>query len=121
MGKLPEHKKFFMINGEKAESLGDLRVLMMSMKEKDFQHHISGRNDFANWIRDILHKDFLADRLEKVKSRDEMLELIHDEILKDKESELTHSHTFKGLIVKEFVYGLLFGMIIGMLIIVLLK
>jgi len=114
--KLPEHKHFFAVNGKKAENLLDLRALIAEMSEKDFKHHTTqARNDFANWLRDIMHKDYLADRIGEVHSREDVLELINDEIMKDREIEAQDSDEFKRFIVREFIYGLIFGIIIGII------
>ncbi|MBC8495866.1 hypothetical protein H8D36_06950 [archaeon] len=114
--RIPKHKKFFAVHGKEAENLSELRLLMVEMSDEDFLHHMNGRNDFSQWTRDILHRDELAERMEKLPSRDYMLELIDDEILKDKERAVLGSDEFKRFIVREFVYGLIFGIIIGIII-----
>jgi len=116
MGKLPEYKKFFAVHGKKAENLSDLKRIMFSMSDKEFKHHVSyGRNDFASWTKDILHRDYLAVRIKKVHSKKEVLELLDDELMKDKELEVMGSDDFKKFIVKEFVFGMIFGMILGII------
>ncbi|NQU98207.1 hypothetical protein HQ533_01965 [Candidatus Woesearchaeota archaeon] len=113
--KLPEHKHFFAVNGKKAENLSDLRDLIAEMPEKEFNHHVSGQNDFANWVRDILHRDYLADRMEKVTSKDDMVKLVNDEMIKDREENIQGVDEFKRFIAKEFIYGMIFGIIIGII------
>ncbi|MBU0471669.1 MAG: hypothetical protein KKF89_05980 [Nanoarchaeota archaeon] len=114
--RLPEHKHFFAVHGKKAETLSDLRDMIVSIPEKDFIHHIKEKNDFAVWVRDILHKDYLAERMEKVSSREDLLELITDEMIKDRESELSGSDEFKRFIAREFIYGMLLGIVLGLVI-----
>lgn len=117
---IPEHKRFFAVNSMSASSLLELRNMIAEMTEHDFKHHVSEeRNDFANWIRDILHNDHLADRLQRVKSKGHTFELLNDEITKDKtkehEFQIEKSYEFKRFIAKEFIYGMFFGLILGMI------
>lgn len=117
MKELPEHKNFFTIDGKKARSLLELRSILSEMDVKEFNHHVtSHKNDFASWIKDILHKDYLAEKLMKVDSKKDILILINDELLKEYEEEMESSTEFKRFIVKEFVYGMFFGLILGLVI-----
>ena len=113
--KLPEHKKFRGVHGIKAETLPELKNLIISMSDSNFKYHTDNRNDFAQWIKDILHMDYLANRIEKVRSKEDVLELIEDEIKAEREI-LSESEEFRRFIVKEFMLGLLFGIIIGVVV-----
>jgi len=114
--KLPEHKHFFAVHGKKASNISDLKVILQEISQENFEHHTKNGNDFARWLRHILHKDYLADRLERVGTKEAMLELIEDEIIKDKEPYADSVDEFKRFIAKEFIYGMVFGIIIGIII-----
>ncbi|MFH1771012.1 MAG: hypothetical protein ABH828_05670 [archaeon] len=116
---LPEHKKFHGVHGIKAETLPELKHMIISMSDSNFNYHTDGRNDFALWIRDILHMDYLANRIEKVHSKKDTLELIEDELGAERDI-MSESEEFRRFIVKEFMLGLLFGLIIGVVIIQLI-
>lgn len=112
---LPEHKKFHGVNGIKAETLSELKNLITSMSDSDFKYHTHNRNDFARWIRDILHRNYLANRIEKVHSKEHTLEFIDDEIRTESQI-MSGSEEFKRFMVKEFMLGLFFGLIIGIVV-----
>lgn len=113
--KLPEHKKFYGVNGISAENLPELKNLIASMSDSDFKHHTHNRNDFAQWIKDVLHRNYLANGIEKVHSKEDMLELLDYEIRTDNQI-MSGSEEFRRFMVKEFIFGLLFGLIIGIVI-----
>jgi len=113
--RLPPHKKFFAVHGKEAETLSDLKEALLTMSENDFKHHTHNKNDFSKWTRDILHRDTLAARLDKTNSREDMIELIADELRKDREYD-TDSDEFKRFMVREFLYGFIIGILIGVII-----
>ncbi|MAG38800.1 hypothetical protein CMO90_01820 [Candidatus Woesearchaeota archaeon] len=109
---IPKHKRFFAINGRKAERLSDLKNLVLNMSNKDFKHHLKG-NDFSNWIKHILHKDKLADEINNINSKEKMIDLIEKH---EKEDENNTQEPLKYHITRQFIYGLLLGMFVGILI-----
>jgi hypothetical protein len=115
LSKLPHHKHFFTFHGKKIATLKELRNFILDLSQEDFKKHVSkDRNDFAIWIKDILHKDFLAEKLEKVKTREETLMLLDDELVKEHEDRIESSLEFKRFIAKEFIYGMFFGLVLGL-------
>jgi hypothetical protein len=114
--KLPEHKNFFTVHGKSVGTLSDLKRSIEEMTDNEFKHHVnSHRNDFATWIRDILHKDYLADRLSKVSLKTDVLELIDDELTNQREVNPDMAKGIKRLVAKSFMYGLLIGLVIGII------
>jgi len=70
--KAPAHATFVMIDGKKIHTLPQLALEMDNMAEDIFSHHVNeARNDFANWIRDVIGEIELADRLMGVRSKDD--------------------------------------------------
>jgi ABC-type multidrug transport system permease subunit len=65
-------EKAFRTKKGHATTPGELSVLVSSMDDDDFRTHIdvaTGKNDFAVWVKDVLHNDELADRLRRLDSR----------------------------------------------------
>lgn len=117
MGRLPEYKKFFTVHGKTSESLSELRLHISEMTDEEFNHHVNAeKNDFASWVRDILHEDALAERLESADSKEKAIELLDDAVLMNREMDVFKSPDFKRLMVREFIYGLLIGLIVGVII-----
>ncbi|MBU0757868.1 MAG: hypothetical protein KKF44_07380 [Nanoarchaeota archaeon] len=59
----PEHY-FILTSGVAIKNLKELVGSLETMNEGVFRHHVNDeRNDFANWVRDILNEPDLADEL----------------------------------------------------------
>ncbi len=78
--KLPMEQYFFLSNGHVFKNLLDLVENIEFMDEDIFKCHVNeNKNDFANWIRDVMQENELAEKLQKTKDKNEtqMLLLKH--------------------------------------------
>jgi len=67
-------KYFYLHGGGVMKSLHELLHILKDMEEHVFNHHVNEeRNDFANWSRDVFQKKELADDIQHVKERDEII------------------------------------------------
>ncbi|OGM02085.1 hypothetical protein A3K72_00025 [Candidatus Woesearchaeota archaeon RBG_13_36_6] len=65
---------FYSIDGKIIKSLADLHLALKLMDEKHFYFHVNEeKNDFANWIRDVLEERELSDRIGLHKNRENVL------------------------------------------------
>jgi len=72
----PQHY-FYLSNGLVLKSLEDFKSALFNMADAVFYSHVSSdRNDFANWVRDVLKDSELADRIRMAASRQQLLELL---------------------------------------------
>jgi hypothetical protein len=70
-------KYFFLHGGGELKSLEELFVELQAMEPLVWQHHVNPeRNDFANWVREVMGDRFLARRISLVTSKDELLKLL---------------------------------------------
>jgi len=83
VGQLPEYEEvperhyFFLKTGEQIRSLGQLKEKLESIDDDTFSHHVNEyKNDFANWIRDVMHNNELADKINGLKSKTEIIDAI---------------------------------------------
>ena len=54
-------KYFFLHEGGELKSLEELYIELQTMEPRVFEHHVNEeRNDFANWIRDVMDDRYLA-------------------------------------------------------------
>jgi len=61
---VPERYAFHLKNGKKILSVGQLAKELEKMEADIFYHHVTpGRNDFHNWIRDIVLDIELAEKI----------------------------------------------------------
>jgi len=69
LGDVPDDKRFWCQDGKVIKNLKDLEEALNNMSDETFRHHSGGeRNDFSNWVRDVLGDDKLARDLSKAKS-----------------------------------------------------
>ncbi len=64
-----DSQSFWVKNGEILNNLMALRDALSSMEEAVFEHHVTkGKNDFADWVEDVLFDPACAVELRKAKS-----------------------------------------------------
>lgn len=66
--------KFYFSNGESAESLKEFMNKVADIDDDCFLHHVNDRqNDFANWIEFCVKDKVLANRVRKIKEKEEIV------------------------------------------------
>lgn len=74
--KNPENY-FYASNGDVLKSLDDLLGYLKTASDGSFYHHVnSEKNDFANWIKEVLKKDSLSEEIRKMNSRGDFVKAI---------------------------------------------
>ncbi len=97
---LPQQHAFWLNDGRVLKNLNELYNSFYDMPEEVFRHHVTkDKNDFANWVRDVLKDDLLADYLEKAKTSEEAILAIENRIeeLKEIDDQESHLHKIKEL------------------------
>ncbi len=75
----PEHY-FHMHNGVVIKNLHELIDALEIIDEDTFKHHVNApMDDFAGWIRNVIKDTNLADKVSKIKTREEMITLLETE------------------------------------------
>jgi len=70
LGDVPDEKHFWCHDGKLVKNLAELEKALNNMSDETFHYHSSeGRNDFSNWIRDVVGDEKLANDLTKAGSR----------------------------------------------------
>lgn len=71
------HERFYFKDGKIASSLKDLYYMMNDISDDTFYHHVSiERNDFANWVKDVLKQPTIAKEISNIYSRRELIEFL---------------------------------------------
>ncbi|MFH1316128.1 MAG: hypothetical protein ABII01_01290 [Candidatus Woesearchaeota archaeon] len=67
---VPADKEFWLSNGAVVKNLFGLSESLESMDDYTFSQHVNGeKNDFSNWIKDVIGDNDLANKLAESKSR----------------------------------------------------
>jgi hypothetical protein len=71
LGDVPDEKRFWCQDGKVVKNLKELGKALNDISDETFHYHSSGggRNDFSNWIRDVVGDGKLANDLTKARSR----------------------------------------------------
>jgi len=70
LGDVPDDKHFWCHDGKLIKNLRELGKALNDMSDETFHYHLGeGRNDFSNWVRDVVGDNKLANDLSKAKSR----------------------------------------------------
>lgn len=114
-------KEFKLHLGANIKSLYELCEALDIISEASFNHHVNQhKNDFSNWVRDVLGDKRLAHQIEKIKKKKDISDAIK---LRIKELERATYHSMLGEEIKagagEFIAGVIVGFIIGVIVHVL--
>jgi len=72
---------FWVNNGPILKNVEELANVLPEMSNEAFQHHVSNeRNDFSNWIKDVIGDQKLANDLLSSKSRDSALKKVRNRV-----------------------------------------
>jgi hypothetical protein len=70
LGDVSDEKRFWCHDGKFIKNLVELEKALNSMGDETFHYHVGeGKNDFSNWVRDVLGDNRLANDVSKAKSR----------------------------------------------------
>lgn len=70
LADVPDYQLFWLNDGSVLKSLNELNTALTKMKADVFMHHVNKeRNDFANWILDVIGDKELAQSIRKLKSK----------------------------------------------------
>jgi hypothetical protein len=66
LGDVPPDKVFWFHDGRAVKNLDEFAKALLEVSEQTFQHHLAkDKNDFSNWVRDVIGDVTLADQLRK--------------------------------------------------------
>lgn len=71
-----EHS-FYTKDGKVLRNLSDLKDELRTMPPHVFDHHVNAeKNDFSRWTKDVFGQESLAAKMERARSRDEMINVL---------------------------------------------
>jgi len=70
LGDVADDKRFWCHDGRNIGNLRELRKALIDMSDETFHYHLGeGRNDFSNWVKEVVGDQRLGNELRKVRSR----------------------------------------------------
>ena len=74
---------FWVNNGSIIKNLSEMSDALAGMKDEIFSHHVNKeKNDFGNWVRDVIKDDELANDIASVRSREKILKKVQSRLKK---------------------------------------
>ena len=63
---MPEEKRFWVHDGKYLKNLGEMEAELRTMSEETFHYHVNeAKNDFGQWVHDVIGDDKLTRDLQK--------------------------------------------------------
>ena len=91
MNDVPEDKRFWVCDGSVIKNIDELINTLRSMNDDIFRYHVNeNKNDFYNWIRDVIGDRFLANQIKEAKDRAETAEIVENLSKKKKCPYISH-------------------------------
>jgi hypothetical protein len=76
-----DDKRFFCNDGCIIKNLAELSICLTHISQESFEHHVnSTKNDFSNWIRDVLGDKQLAEDLVEIMKPKEASQIIKERL-----------------------------------------
>ncbi len=83
-----EAEAFYLVNGKRLSSLYELKDELKKIDRKTFSQHVNKhKNDFANWVRDIIGDDLLAEAIASLDNEKDMYKAVKSRIKELEKSE----------------------------------
>lgn len=79
----PPEKAFWVSNGVTCRSIFELADSISKANDYVFTYHVNRdnkKNDFADWIRNVLGDDILAERLHAIRDKEHYIEVIRERV-----------------------------------------
>lgn len=81
LGDVKPAQCFWVNNGPIIHNLHEMSDTLNYMKDEVFKHHVNEeKNDIANWVRDVLKDNKLADSIKRIMRKDRVLDRINERI-----------------------------------------
>ena len=75
-------KSFWINNGPIISNLKHLPKVVQGMNDEQFRYHVNkDKNDFSNWIKEVIGDKALADELKKTRTKDSFLKKLNKRIM----------------------------------------
>lgn len=120
LNNVPDEHHFRLHMGTNIRNLSELAEALEIMADRSFYHHVSEtKNDFSNWIKDVVGDEELASKVLKLNSKEAMMKQIKKRIDLLERKHVENQFCQKDFMkcgINDFAVGALIGFIIGVII-----
>lgn len=82
LGRTPDQVSFWLCTNQKLYSLKELADILYNVNDEVFRYHVNkDKNDFENWIRDIIQDRELAREISRIKTKETLTKKISDRVV----------------------------------------
>ncbi|MBM3157705.1 MAG: hypothetical protein FJ004_10545 [Chloroflexi bacterium] len=95
LSDVPDDRRFWSCDGQQLKNMSELETYLKAVSHDTFHYHVNeSKNDFGNWVRDVMGDEKLSQALQKSKTQAQAARCVNERI-----SELkVHIKTKKPLI-----------------------
>ncbi len=81
LSDVPEDKRFWVHDGPVLKDLDELGEALRDMNEETFRYHLNeAKNDFSNWVRDVIGDEKLAGDLWVSTTKSQAVQAVADRL-----------------------------------------
>lgn len=81
LSDVPDEKRFWSCDGQLLKNIPELETSLKEMNHDTFHYHVNeSRNDFSNWVRDVIGDEKLAQDLQKSKTQAQATRCVSERI-----------------------------------------
>ena len=81
LANVPEDKVFWSNDGRIFKNMRELSDGLANMTEETYVYHVNAeKNDFANWVRDVIRDSDLAKNISKATNRTQAAKVVADRV-----------------------------------------
>jgi hypothetical protein len=81
LGNVPDEKCFWSCDGQLLKNMAELETSFKDMSPGTFYYHVNeSKNDFGNWVRDVIGDEKLAKALQKSETQAQAAQCVSERI-----------------------------------------
>ena len=81
LSRVPESVSFWLCTNQKLFSLKELALVLKGINDDMFRYHVNrDKNDFENWISDIIQDKELAREISRIKTKETLMRKIQERV-----------------------------------------
>jgi hypothetical protein len=82
LADVPQDKLFWCADGQALKNLSELQAALNGMSSDTFCYHLNEtKNDFSNWVRDVIGDEQLSKDLKKSKTQIQAAKIVADRVI----------------------------------------